>query len=113
RCLAEFGKQDAIRGARQLLEVGDDLVVVGELVVVTGREAKVLFGRRHSRVAERGGEQDECGDSLHRGGGALELGAGFPSTVTGSISSMRVPSGSNRFNWRLRLTPVLGSIGRV
>jgi nucleoside-diphosphate-sugar epimerase len=35
------------------------------------------------------------------GGGALDGGTGLPSTVVGSISSMRVPSGSNRFTCRL------------
>src|SRR3954447_2857622 len=43
----------------------------------------------------------------YRGGGAEEDGAGVPSTVFGSISSMRVPSGSYRFSCRLRLMPVL------
>src|SRR5262245_25391543 len=113
RCLAEFGQYNAVRSAGQLLEVGDDFVVVGELVVVSGSEAEVLLGRGYSRVAERGGEEDDYAGSLHRGGGAVEGGAGFPSTVPGSISSTRVPSGSNRFNWRFRLTPVLTSIGRV
>ena len=32
------------------------------------------------------------------GGGAAEDGAGSPSTVRGSMSSTRVPSGSQRFN---------------
>ena len=32
-----------------------------------------------------------------RGGGALDGGVGLPSMVVGSISSTRVPSGSNRF----------------
>jgi hypothetical protein len=31
------------------------------------------------------------------GGGAADGGTGLPSIVFGSISSMRVPSGSNRF----------------
>src|SRR6266545_7055937 len=42
----------------------------------------------------------------YRGGGAPEDCAGTPSTVLGSISSVRVPSASNRFNCRLRLVPV-------
>ena len=33
---------------------------------------------------------------VHRGGGSVDEGAGFPSTVAGSMSSTRVPSGSNR-----------------
>src|SRR5260221_7533315 len=51
RRLAEFDQQDAIRGAGQLLEVGDELVVVGELIVVSGRESEVLLGSWYSRVA--------------------------------------------------------------
>lgn len=35
--------------------------------------------------------------TAYPGGGAVEAGAGFPSIVPGSISSVRVPSGSNRF----------------
>src|SRR5262245_10916658 len=47
------------------------------------------------------------------GGGRVDEGAGLPSTVLGSISSTRVPSGSNRLSWRLRLIPVRISSGRV
>ena len=47
-----------------------------------------------------------------RGGGALDGGVGLPSMVVGSISSTRVPSGSNRFAWRLRLIPTLIWMGR-
>ena len=53
------------------------------------------------------------GPSDYRGGGSVEDGAGWPSIVFGSISSMRVPSGSNRLICRLRLMPVRTSIGRV
>ena len=40
------------------------------------------------------------------GAGAVEFGAGWPSTVFGSMSSIRVPSGSYRLIWRFLLTPV-------
>ena len=42
----------------------------------------------------------------------MEDGAGFPSTVSGSISSVRVPSGSYKFICRFRFVPVRISIGR-
>ena len=40
------------------------------------------------------------------GGAAVEPGAGLPSTVLASISSIRVPSGSYKLICRFRLTPV-------
>ena len=49
----------------------------------------------------------------YRGGGSVDDGVGLPSMVFGSISSTRVPSGSNRLTWRLRLMPVRISTGRV
>jgi len=39
----------------------------------------------------------EAAPEVQRGGAAAEGGVGMPSTVLGSISSLRVPSGSNRF----------------
>ena len=45
------------------------------------------------------------------GGGAMDGGTGFPSTVFGSINSIRVPSGSKRFAWRLPFLPTFISIG--
>jgi hypothetical protein len=48
----------------------------------------------------------------HLGAGAVDAGTGLPLTVLGSISSIRVPSGSKRFAWRFPLTPVLISIVR-
>ena len=50
---------------------------------------------------------------VYRGGGSEDEGVGLPSMVLGSISSTRVPSGSNRFTWRLRLMPVRISTGRA
>lgn len=43
--------------------------------------------------------------ALECGGAAVEDGAGFPSTVSGSINSILVPSGSYRLICRLRFTP--------
>ena len=40
------------------------------------------------------------------GAGASDEGAGLPSTVSGSISSTREPSGSKMLTWRLRFTPI-------
>ena len=45
------------------------------------------------------------------GSGASDGGTGWPSTVFGSISSTRMPSGSKRLSWRLRFLPVRASIG--
>src|SRR5579872_3605076 len=47
---------------------------------------------------------------VYCGGGASDGGTGFPFAVSGSISSIRVPSGSKRLACRLPLTPVLISI---
>src|SRR5262245_43461166 len=97
-------------------------------MVIPGCESEVLLGRWDSRMTERGGEQKKVGQAAlpagrrlrrlawtpdHLGGGAVDHGAGVPSTVTGSINSTRVPSGSKRLSCRLRLIPVLISIGLV
>jgi hypothetical protein len=52
-------------------------------------------------------------DQAYLGAGAVDEGAGWPSMVFGSMSSMRVPSGSNTFTWRFLLTPTLISMDLV
>jgi hypothetical protein len=58
-----------------------------------------------------GGKVIGSDESDHLGGGAVEGGTGFPSAVLGSINSMRVPSGSNRFACRFPLIPIFISMG--
>ncbi len=64
--LADLLDDDAVRGGIELVEVLDDLLVAGELVVVAGREPEDVLRLRHSRDGWRlwrGGAalRDECG----------------------------------------------------
>ena len=49
------------------------------------------------RVIRVPSRSEDPRDPSYRGGGSVDDGAGFPSTVFGSITSTRVPSGSKRF----------------
>src|SRR3989442_545442 len=77
-----------------------------------GGEAQVAIGDenhsfRHGNILPPAvrGRLFATGPQNQRGGGTVEDGGGWPSTVTGSISSVRVPSGSKRLSWRHRLIP--------
>ena len=63
------------------------------------------------RHSPRSALQAQC--PVATSAGASDHGVGLPSTVFGSINSVRVPSGSNRFNWRRRFFPTCISSGLV
>ena len=67
--------------------------------------------RSRSRLGRTSTSKRQRSDAT--GAGASDHGAASPSTVFGSINSVRVPSGSNRFNWRRRFFPTCISSGLV
>jgi hypothetical protein len=75
--------------AARLFDAKSDGVMSPGVVVVRGKRIK--------GVGEAAIPSDAKVPSYF-GGGAAELGAGLPSTVCGSISSVRVPSGSYRLS---------------
>jgi hypothetical protein len=70
-----------------------------------------IFFLPSSYAAAIGEFQSKSRGGLYPGGSAVDGGAGLPSTVLGSINSVRVPSGSKRFACRLRLIPTCSTIG--
>src|SRR5437016_1978370 len=68
----------------------------------------VVYEPKHNLLYVTTEIENACDHRI--GGGAVEEGTGFPSAVLGSINSMRVPSGSNRFACRFPLIPTLISM---
>src|SRR5258706_14625736 len=83
-----------------------------KMLVCTLNSAGTISARRIDYTSSDGAPVDIEILLQGRGGGAVEGAVGLPSIVFASISSMRVPSGSNKFACRFRLTPVCILISR-